>query len=242
MFNYIALYFLLGIPVSLATVMVYGRDNLRTRILGAFTMLLVWPLLPIAMLRERWLLKLIVAHCLWCDAEVTVDMRDRKTWAEHSRTCPKHPLRSEIERLTAERDSKAKWARHYHDNANRFMTALDKIFAAAGIEWSDGEVPFAELIEKIEQLKTAENLSSWTAHWKTKFEEANAEAFDYKARWEGATNTIVKAAETLEYDTALTMIANDWYEKSEAAYHTLQDHIMAMAEQTEEPVTEGKPL
>lgn len=112
MLTYILLYFAVGLPVLLALAFLTGRDEIGKRIVAAFVLWLVWPLVPIAMIREHLALKRINLKCAWCGEEVTplTNPVNREAWAAHHRQCPNHPLRPEIERLATERDKmQARW-------------------------------------------------------------------------------------------------------------------------------------
>lgn len=55
-----------------------------------------------------------------------------------------------------------------------------------------------EINDLQEKLRQAQNEASWVEPWKLKYEEANRDAFDYKAKWEKAVEKIILSAEHLE--------------------------------------------
>jgi hypothetical protein len=187
MFNYVLLYFAVGLPVAVAFMLAGKEDTpLPRRLLAAFVLWLVWPFIPVAIIRERLALKQINIACAWCGEAVAplAAANKREIWKAHHLQCPKHPLREEIERAKSERDFQIRQWGKEHANANRFRDALDEIVTAAGVEWWDGEPPVEGVILILQKLHEAEKDASWVGHWRKKYEEANAEAFDYKAKWE----------------------------------------------------------
>lgn len=100
--NYILLYLIVGLPVSVSCGLVYSRaDRVWKRALFGLVMLTVWPLVPVAMIREFLSMKRIQEVCAWC-GETVVSYKDPdrlSAWREHHKRCPKHPMREEVERL-----------------------------------------------------------------------------------------------------------------------------------------------
>ena len=168
MFNYILLYFALGLPIALMLAFVSGRDTPGKRVMAGLVLWLVWPLVPVAMIREHLALKHINLKCAWCGDTVTTlsNALNRELWAAHHRQCPQHPLRPEIERS-----------------------------------------------------ERAENEASWAGHWKAKFEEANAEAFDYKAKWEHVTEDAKRLSE-------VSAALDNWASTCDRAQWTKADSVL----------------
>lgn len=100
--NYILLYLIVGLPVSVSCGLVYSKaDRVWKRVLFGLVMLTVWPLVPVAMIREFLAMKRIQEVCAWC-GETVVSYKDPhrlSAWREHHKRCPKHPMREEVERL-----------------------------------------------------------------------------------------------------------------------------------------------
>lgn len=100
--NYILLYLIVGLPVSVSCGLVYSKaDRVWKRVLFGLVMLTVWPLVPVAMIRELLAMKRIQEVCAWC-GETVASYKDPgrlAVWREHHKHCPKHPMREEVERL-----------------------------------------------------------------------------------------------------------------------------------------------
>lgn len=195
---YLATYLALGLPLVLALFFIAGRDEPAKRIISALVVLIVWPIWTVAIVREKWLMKRVATRCIWCGEAVTIDPNDSKTWEAHARACQNHPLRAEIERLESEKASETRWAKHYADTVEEYGNGFSKICGATDVCWDEGiESAVGDVLEKIQRLK---NEASWLEPWKIKYEEANRDALDYKAKWEAEVEKSQRLTEAADHN------------------------------------------